>query len=88
MLPLMVSYLSVAASAQLLPPSFFIQSTAVDSTGAIYVAGASSESIPLPTTLGVIQPQSTPGSHGYVAKIAPSGDRFLWATYFGGDGVD
>ena len=66
----------------------------VDSKGYIYVAGMSSRD--LPTTPGALQPTTppdclVPGStcqHGFVAKIAPSGNSLEWATYWAGNGTD
>jgi hypothetical protein len=59
---------------------------ALDSTGNIYIAGATSS-----TDFPVFKPlQSTPGGEGdaFIAKIAGDGSRVLYATYFGGRGVD
>ncbi len=92
--------LSVAAAqTELLPDTFYITSIAIDSTGAMYF-GRSIPTADARTSAGVFQPRalstdcglsaqaSQPCSHGYVVKVAPSGDRVLWATYFGGEGAD
>ena len=73
--------------AQLLPPTASIDATALDPNGFIYVAGTIYLG-DLPVTPGVLQP--TPPANcppptcafGYVAKVAPSGDALVWATYF------
>jgi len=94
-----ISCLALLASAplfaQLLGRSADIHAAAIDSKGFIYLAG---EIIMpgLPTAPGVLQPgppmdcSATIGvstcRHGFVAKVAPSGDVLVWATYLGGDG--
>jgi hypothetical protein len=57
-----------------------------DPTGNIYIAGATSS-----TDFPVFKPlQSTSGGDGdaFIAKIAGDGSRVLYATYFGGRGID
>ena len=66
---------------------------AVDSQGFIYLAGSTSVAN-VPTTAGVFQPAlSTPCAvatcaHGFVAKLAPSADTVVWATYLAGNGSE
>lgn len=71
---------------------------AVDAQGAIYLAGYIMGA-GLATTAGVFQPTIPPGgctqsitgavcTHGFVAKISPSGDRVEWATYLTGAAPD
>jgi uncharacterized protein (TIGR03437 family) len=66
---------------------------AIDSQGFIYVAGSAWRD--LPATPGVLQPVAPPDctsigpcQHGFVARIAPSGNRVVWATFWAGDGAD
>jgi hypothetical protein len=86
-----------------------LQGSAVDSPGSSYAAGAvvdsngyfylfgDTEAGRLPTTLGVVQPTSSPldptgghvaNSRGYIAKFNPvsstGGSSLVWATYLGG----
>jgi uncharacterized protein (TIGR03437 family) len=94
-----ISLLCVGQSlnAQLIPLPVQVRVAVVDSTGFLYVAGDLT-SATLPTTPGVLQPGPprdcstdpavTTCRHGFVAKIAPSGDTLVWATYFAGDGQD
>jgi uncharacterized protein (TIGR03437 family) len=76
------------------PPS----AVAVDSEGYIYLVGQTNVGLDLSPTPGVVQPSLPPGrcldtpagicTHGFVAKVAPSGDRVVWATYLTGVGPD
>ena len=71
-------------------PGVVASDVAVDSQGFIFLAG-STTSNNLPTTAGVYQP--SPASpcvaqactHGFAAKLSPSGDTVLWATYVAGN---
>jgi len=76
----------------------FPSAVAVDSQGAIYLAGYTMVAR-LATTAGVFQPSVPPGgctesitgavcTHGFVAKTSPSGDRLEWATYLTGASPD
>ena len=88
-----------AQSASLLPPSAIITASAVDANGFIYLAGNLSTG-DLATTPGVFEPSAPRNicgqfaglpvycNHGFVAKLPPSGDRLLWATYLAGNGQD
>jgi uncharacterized protein (TIGR03437 family) len=73
--------------AQLLPRTAGIAAVALDPAGFIYVAG-SINTTDLPVTPGVFQPTPPTNclaptcSFGYLAKVAPSGDALVWATYF------
>jgi hypothetical protein len=89
---------SFAASAQLLPPTLVIRDTAADSTGAMYFAGhvtAYGMSLSGVTQLQPFSPDCgftgqlvQTCTHGYIAKVAPSGDRIEWSSTFGSDGQD
>jgi hypothetical protein len=59
---------------------------AVDSSGAAYVAGYT-YSTDFPVTVGV---QATNGGDcdAFLAKLSPTGDSLLYATYLGGSGSD
>jgi uncharacterized protein (TIGR03437 family) len=58
----------------------------VDEVGAIYVCGFSySGDFPVKNAL---QPKPKSRPDGILAKLAPEGNRFLFATYFGGSGFD
>ncbi len=85
-----------ALSAQALPGIPFPLAVAVDAQGSIYLAG-NTTGADLATTAGVFQPAVAPGgctastgtcTHGFVAKVSPSGDRVMWATYLTGVGPD
>lgn len=61
----------------------------VDDQGYVYVSGRAGEQFPV--TDKVFQPQFLagipqgpyPSQSGFVAKLAPGGDRLVWASYFG-----
>src|SRR5262249_41048135 len=61
---------------------------AIDPSGAAYVTGLT-QSPNLPTTAGAFQ-RSPSNRYGeaFVAKLDPSGNRFDYATYLGGNGYD
>ena len=73
--------------AQFLPPTAGIDATALDPGGFIYLAGTIGAA-DLPVTPSVLQPTapanclSSTCAFGYFAKVAPSGDALVWATYF------
>ena len=77
------------------PPGISVapSDSAVDRQGFVYLAGSTSTAS-LPTTAGVFQP--TPPSpcaapsceHGFVAKLTPSGETVVWATYLSGGGSE
>jgi hypothetical protein len=60
---------------------------AVDAAGAAYVAGAT-ESSDLPTTSGAFQTQYGGAGDAFVVKLAPAGNRLVYATYLGGRALD
>jgi hypothetical protein len=62
---------------------------AVDATGSAYVSSAT-DFANVTATAGVVQPAHSPwsGPDGFVGKLAPEGDRFLWMTYLGGSGAE
>ena len=65
-----------------------VKALAVDSSGAVYVAG-STGSTSFPVTPGA--PQATFGggtSDGFVAKLAPTGATLMYSSYLGGSGTD
>ena len=71
----------------------FVRVAAVDFQGFIYLAGVAWRD--LPATPGVLQPVAPPDcppvgpcQHGFVAKIAPTGNSVVWATFWAGDGAD
>ncbi len=71
------------------PPS----DSTVDGQGFVYLVG-STNNPQFPTTAGVFQP-TPPGpcaaatcAHGFVAKLTPSGDNLVWATYLAGNGSE
>ena len=83
---------ATSLAAQSIVPMVGSGNVAVDSQGSFYFAGStSSTSLGTP---GVIQPTPPPAAgrnpiqHGYVAKLAPSGDRIEWATYLTGSQSD
>ena len=59
---------------------------AVDSTGAVYVAGFT-ESYNFPT-LNPVQAANAGGNDVFVAKLNPAGNALVYATYLGGRGDD
>ena len=59
---------------------------AVDSTGAAFVTGTTlSGAFPI---LNALKTTLTGGSDAFLTKISPSGDRFVFSTYLGGNGAD
>lgn len=60
---------------------------ALDSSGAVYIAG-SSQSTDFPTTVGVVQGTNLGQSDAFVAKLNPTGPAVSYATLLGGAGVD
>jgi uncharacterized protein (TIGR03437 family) len=62
------------------------QGLAVDSTGAAFVSGFT-WSIDFPVK-NAIQPRMTGRPDAFLAKLSPAGDRFLFATYLGGRGIE
>lgn len=61
----------------------------VDEQGYVYVSGRAGEKFPVtdkvfqPQFLGGIPQGPYPSQSGFVAKLAPGGDRLVWASYFG-----
>jgi hypothetical protein len=61
---------------------------AVDTTGAVYVAGQTS-SVSFPTTAGTIQTSYQSGlSDCFVSKMSAAGNSLLYSTYLGGSALD
>jgi hypothetical protein len=61
---------------------------AVDSTGAVYVAGQTG-SVSFPTTAGTIQLSYMGGlSDCFVSKLSAAGNSLLYSTYLGGSALD
>jgi len=65
---------------------------AVDSTGAMYVAGAT-DSRDFPATPDTFQPtfrapSESPGFDGFITKINPAGNALVFSTFLGGPGTD
>ncbi len=63
-----------------------VSAVAVDSTGAIYVAG-STNSQDFPVRNG-FQMSKGAVADAFVAKLAPDGSSIVWASYLGGSGID
>jgi len=61
-------------------------SIAVDAVGAVHVSGRTTSS-DFPTATP-IQPALAGGTDAFVAKLSPSGDALVYATYLGGGGDD
>jgi len=60
----------------------------VDSSGSAYVTGVTT-SPDFPTTAGSYKPVTQAlGNTGFLAKLTPSGDGLVYATYIGGPGTD
>jgi hypothetical protein len=64
-----------------------INDIAVDSAGAVYVAGATN-SANFPVTSGASQTTLGGGSDVFVAKLNPAGTALEYSTFVGGTGVD
>ena len=61
---------------------------AVDTTGAVYVAGQTA-SVSFPVTTGAIQRSNGGGiSDGFVSKLNAAGSALVYSTYLGGSGLD
>ncbi len=61
---------------------------AVDTTGAVYVAGQTT-SFSFPVTTGTIQHANAGGiSDCFVAKLSAAGNTLVYSTYLGGTGLD
>jgi uncharacterized protein (TIGR03437 family) len=60
---------------------------AVDSTGAVYVAGTTTAP-DLPLVNAFQSTNKNPSGTGFVAKINPSGSAFVYSTYLGGSVID
>ncbi|HQC11852.1 MAG TPA: PKD domain-containing protein, partial [Methanoregulaceae archaeon] len=60
---------------------------AVDGSGNAYIAGLT-YSPDFPVTVDAFQPTWGGNSDGFVTKIAPSGDPFVYSTYLGGTEID
>jgi hypothetical protein len=56
---------------------------AVDASGAAYLGG-NTKSANFPTTAGSFDPKPDGGQDGFLAKLAPSGTKFLMTTFLGG----
>lgn len=90
-----VALLLGGASWAQVPPGISVapSDSAVDGQGFVYLVG-STNSAGLPTTAGVFQPAppslcATPAcQHGFVAKLTPSGETVVWATYLAGNGSE
>lgn len=61
------------------------KSVAVDASGNIYVAGATTSS-DFPTTVGVVQSSLNGGNDVFVTKLDPNGGALVYSTYLGGSG--
>lgn len=61
----------------------------VDAEGYIYLSGRAGDKFPVtdrvfqPQFLGGVPRGPYPSQSGFVAKLSPSGDRLVWASYFG-----
>jgi hypothetical protein len=60
---------------------------ALDSSGAIYVAGYT-YSTDFPVTAGALQLTNAGACDAFLFKLSPAGDALLYATYLGGSGAD
>lgn len=82
------------STAGLLPAGFSIGAAAVDTSGFIYLTG-NARSRGIPGAPGSLQPAPRACAESesncvnfFIAKIAPSGDKLVWLTYFRGNGND
>jgi hypothetical protein len=64
-----------------LPRRVWSRDLAIDSIGAAYVAGTTDQGLP---PAGGAQPESGGDLDAFALKVAPEGDRILYATYVGG----
>lgn len=62
---------------------------AVDTSGAAYIAGATSPnwSLTFPTTSGVLDNEAN-NDDGFLTKISPDGSSLIYSTYLGGSSYD
>jgi hypothetical protein len=60
---------------------------ALDSSGSIYVTGAS-HSTDFPTTPGVVQPTNAGQGDAFVSKLSSNGAALTYSTFLGGSGLD
>lgn len=60
---------------------------AIDAAGSLYVAGTTF-SQDFPVTSGAVQPASAGSYDAFVAKLSPSSESLVYATYLGGGGSD
>ena len=60
---------------------------AVDATGAAYVTGVT-PSTNFPITAGALQPTNLGEGDGFVTKLNPAGNAWVYSTYLGGSSVD
>ena len=63
------------------------KSVAVDASGNIYVAGATTSS-DFPTSVGVVQSSLNGSNDVFVTKLDPNGGALVYSTYLGGSGDD
>ena len=64
-----------------------ITDVALSASGDLLVAGGSS-SLDFPSTPGVLDPASGPGTDAFLASISNDGSQLHFATFFGGSGTD
>ncbi len=63
-----------------------LERMAVDSLGAVFLAGRGS--VGSPTTPGAIQPAPNGGPEAWFGKLSPDGTKLEWGTYLGGSGTE
>jgi len=61
------------------------KSVAVDASGNVYVAGATTSS-DFPTTVGVVQSSLKGSNDVFITKLDPNGGALVYSTYLGGSG--